>query len=234
MLAGMGGGMTRWYALTALFEIGSFLRITGRRSVEHITVYIFQHYTEGGIILTHWKKLTNPNYLGSYAFQPGEEKALTIASVGQEMVTNPAEPDKKENCIVAHFQQPEKPLILNKTNCKTIEKLTGTPDIEQWPGAGIILCVQRVNAFGELVEAVRIRPVKPYICSDCGGIITGYKDRSHAEIREHTRKEYGRQLCAVCATKAAEARRRNEPAEAESEPAETRPHRRRRTAAAES
>ena len=41
------------------------------------------------------------------------------------------------------------------------------------------------------------------------------------------------QLCAVCATKAAEARRRNEPAEAESEPAETRPHRRRRTAAAE-
>lgn len=200
-----------------------------------------QHYAEGGIKMTHWKKLTNPNYLGSYAFQPGEEKALTIASVGQETVTNPAEPDKKENCIVAHFQQPEKPLILNKTNCKTIEKLTGTPDIEQWPGAGIILCVQRVMAFGELVEAVRIRPVKPFICSDCGGIISGYKDRSHAQIREHTRKEYGRQLCAACATKAAEARRKKEEApqpelaedhnEPEAEPAEIRPHRRRRAEA---
>lgn len=23
---------------------------------------------------THWKKYTNPDYLGAYAFQPGEEK----------------------------------------------------------------------------------------------------------------------------------------------------------------
>ena len=156
--------------------------------------------------MTHWKKLTNPNYIGSYAFQPGEEKPVMIKSVGQEEVTNPE--GGKESCIVAHFVQDEKPLILNKTNCKTIEKLAGTPDIEKWPGVGIILYVQRVKAFGGLVEAVRIRPVKPYICSDCGGVITGFKDRSHAEIREHTKKEYGRELCASCATKAAEDRRK--------------------------
>lgn len=168
--------------------------------------------------MTHWKKLTNPNYLGSYAFQPGEEKAVTIASVGQETVTNPAEPEKKENCIVAHFQQPEKPLILNKTNCKTIERLAGTPDIEQWPGVGIILCVQRVPAFGDLVEAVRVRPVKPFFCSDCSGVISGYGNKSHTEIREHTRKEYGRQLCAACATKAAESRRQQDKALAASVP----------------
>ncbi len=192
----------------------------------------------GGVNMTHWKKLTNPNYLGSYAFQPGEEKPLTIKTVCQEEVTNPAEPDKKESCIVARFEQPEKPLILNKTNCKTIEKLSGTPDIEQWPGLGIILCVQRVMAFGELVEAVRVRPVKPFVCSDCGGIITGYKDRTHAEIRDHTRKEYGRQLCAVCATKAAAARRQKEAEpQAEATPAEdyvsaeAKPRRRRRAEA---
>lgn len=161
--------------------------------------------------MTHWKKLTNPNYLGSYAFNPGEEKPLTIKKVCSEEVTNPAEPDKKENCIVAYFQQPEKPLILNKTNCKAIERLTGTPDIEQWPGAGIILCVQKVPAFGELVEAIRIRPVKPFVCADCGGIITGYAGKSHAEIREHTRNTYKRQLCADCATKAA-AQKKTEPA----------------------
>jgi hypothetical protein len=150
--------------------------------------------------MTHWKKLTNPNYLGSYAFQPGEEKVLTISLVQLEEVTNPE--GGKENLIVAHFQQPEKPLILNKTNCKAIEKLSGTPDIEQWPGTGIILCVQRVKAFGELVEAVRIRPVKPYLCADCGGVITGYGGKSHQEIREYTKKTYKRQLCADCATKA--------------------------------
>lgn len=163
--------------------------------------------------MTHWKKLTNPNYLGSYAFQPGEEKPLTIRTINQEEVTNPAEPDKKEKCIVAHFQQPEKPLILNKTNCKAIERLTGTPNIEEWAGAGIILCVQKVPAFGELVEAVRIRPVKPFICADCGGIITGYGGKSHAEIREHTRNTYKRQLCSDCAKKAAALKTAAAPAE---------------------
>lgn len=151
--------------------------------------------------MTHWKKAFNPNYLGSYAFQPGEEKAVTIASVGQEEVTN--QDGGKESCMVAHFLQPEvKPWILNKTNCRAIEKLSGTPDIEQWPGVGLILCVQRVSAFGELVEAVRVRPVKPFLCSDCGGVIAGYGGKSHAEIRDYTRKQYGRQLCAACATKA--------------------------------
>lgn len=153
--------------------------------------------------MTHWKKLTNPNYIGSYAFQPGEEKPLIIKSVGQEEVQNPE--GGKELCIVAHFVQDEKPLILNKTNCKTIEKLAGTPDIEQWPGIGIILCVQKVKAFGELTDAVRIRPVKPFMCADCGGIITGYGGKSHAEIREHTLKTYKRQLCAACATEAKKA-----------------------------
>ena len=38
---------------------------------------------------THWKKLTNPNYLGSYAFQPGEEKTVTIKEVKRELVHNP-------------------------------------------------------------------------------------------------------------------------------------------------
>lgn len=151
--------------------------------------------------MTHWKKLTNPNYIGSYAFQPGEEKPVMIKSVGQEEVTNPE--GGKELCIVAHFQQPEKPLILNKTNCKAIEKISGTPDIERWPGVGIILYVQRVKAFGDLVEAVRIRPVKPFICSDCGGVITGINGKTHQEIKEYTVKNYGRPLCPGCATLAA-------------------------------
>ena len=37
-------------------------------------------------MLTHWKKLTNPDYLGAYAFDKGEEKTATIARVGREIV----------------------------------------------------------------------------------------------------------------------------------------------------
>ena len=66
---------------------------------------------------THWKKYTNPNYLGAYAFQPGEEKTVTIKEVKREAVQNQS---GTEECTVAHFVEDVKPLILNKTNCKTI------------------------------------------------------------------------------------------------------------------
>ena len=66
---------------------------------------------------THWKKTFNPDYLGAYAFDPGEEKIVTIVSVTQEEVTGLE--GRTELCLVAHLEN-EKPLILNKTNCKAI------------------------------------------------------------------------------------------------------------------
>ncbi len=152
--------------------------------------------------MEHWRKSFNPNYLGSYAFQPGEEKVVTIKSTGLEEVTNTD--GRKEQCLVAHFMEAEKPLILNVTNCRAIEKLSGTPDRLQWPGVGLILCVQKVKAFGDLVDGVRIRPVKPFICSVCGGVITGMNGKNHQEIRDITIKKYKKQMCPTCATKAAE------------------------------
>ena len=44
---------------------------------------------------THWKKLENPDYLGAYALQPGQDLTLQIKSVGQEEVYNPSN-NKKE------------------------------------------------------------------------------------------------------------------------------------------
>ena len=101
---------------------------------------------------THWKKLTNPEYLGAYAFNPGEEKIVTIDHVTQEELIG--ENGKASLCIVAYLQN-EKPLVLNKTNCKAISKLLKTPYIEEWAGARIALCVQMVKAFGEDVETVK-------------------------------------------------------------------------------
>ena len=105
---------------------------------------------------THWKKLTNPNYLGAYAFDQGEEKQVTIEAVTEEMVTGT---DGRESpCMLLHFQEKDiKPLILNRTNAKTIEKLAGSPYIEDWAGLSIILVVRTVSAFGSEVDAVRVK-----------------------------------------------------------------------------
>ena len=45
---------------------------------------------------THWKKFTNPDYLGAYSLDENETKVLTIRQVKQEMVTG--NNGKKEEC----------------------------------------------------------------------------------------------------------------------------------------
>jgi len=148
---------------------------------------------------THWKKLTNPDYLGAYAFDPGEEKIVTIDYVSQEELTS--QDGKPSLCIVAHLVD-EKPLVLNKTNCKAISKLLKTPYIEEWAGHRITLAVQMVKAFGEEVEAVRVKPRLPgETCEKCGKEIRPGSGRSAAEIVELSVQKYGQKLCIDCAKK---------------------------------
>lgn len=145
---------------------------------------------------THWKKLTNPNYLGSYAFQPGEEKTVTIKDVKREIVQSQ---NGKEECTVAYFEEDLKPLILNKTNAEAISKVWGTPYIEDWPGRKIILKVKKVSAFGDMVDAVRVSSERPTEevkkCESCAVVVP-------AKIAEITKTKYGRILCVNCAKEA--------------------------------
>ena len=109
--------------------------------------------------LTHWKQLKNPDYIGAYALQPGEELILTIKSSGLEQVAGTD--GKKQDCIVVYFMEAFKPMILNNTNAKTISKIHGTPYMEQWSGKKIQIYARRIRAFGEDVDALRIRDFVP-------------------------------------------------------------------------
>jgi hypothetical protein len=110
--------------------------------------------------MTHWKTLTNPDYIGAYDFQPKEERTLTIKSVANEIVTGPD--GKKSTCIVIRWNESnQKPMICNRTNAKTISKVIGTPLIELWANQKVTLTTESVKAFGEVVDAIRIKPVKP-------------------------------------------------------------------------
>lgn len=105
---------------------------------------------------THWKKLHNPDYLGAYDFAEGEERVVTIKTVSLQSVSGPD--GKKDDCIVATFTEPFKPMILNATNCKVITKLAGSPMIEDWTGKSFKIVVAKVKAFGDVVDALRIKP----------------------------------------------------------------------------
>ena len=109
---------------------------------------------------THWKKLTNPDYIGAYAFQPGERKIVTIKTAMQKTVKNAQGSD---DCLVVSFAENEKPLICNVTNAKSISKVAGSSFIEEWIGTKIELFVAQVSAFGDTVEAVRVKSTAPVI-----------------------------------------------------------------------
>lgn len=160
--------------------------------------------------LTHWKKLMNPDYLGGYALTPGQDLIATIKSVGNEEVTGPD--GKKEICSVIHFYEDIKPMILNATNNKTIANLFKTPYIEQWTGKKIQIYTEKVKAFGQVWDALRIRPFLPVdkklVCADCGSLIEAFGKTSAEVVAKHTLNSYGRMLCSECAKKAAEANKK--------------------------
>ena len=108
---------------------------------------------------THWKKQHNYNFIGAYSLPVGSDMILTIKELQPEEITGTN--GKKEKGFVCHFAEDQKPMILNKTNCKIIEKIYNTPFIEDWVGKKIQLFVTQVNAFGTNTDALRIRPQIP-------------------------------------------------------------------------
>jgi len=63
---------------------------------------------------------------------------------------------KAEQRPLLHFGDGVKPLVLNRTNGKTLRKMFG-PEVTAWIGKRVTLFAEVVDAFGERVEAIRIR-----------------------------------------------------------------------------
>lgn len=163
---------------------------------------------------THWKQLQNNDWIGAYALQDGQDLTLTIDKAMQEQVTG--NNGKREMCLTVHWLERDyKPMIVNRTNAKTITKVTGSPYIEDWHGKQITLYVDTTRLGSDLVECLRIRPYAPkqtkqtekanteLVCADCGKPITDAYGMSAAQVADSTTKKYGRPLCADCATAAA-------------------------------
>jgi len=110
---------------------------------------------------THWKKLNNPDYIGAYELMRGDtpvELTVTMQTVSQRTVKGAD--GKSDMCLVADLDG-FKPFIINSTNAKMITKLLATPYIEDWKGKKIILVVKKIKAFGDVVDALRVKDTLP-------------------------------------------------------------------------
>lgn len=111
---------------------------------------------------THYKKLRNPNYIGSYELMTGEapiELNVKIVSASKEQVQNG---DKKEEAMVLYLEN-QKPMIVNSTNAKAITAALASPYVEDWSGKYITLYVAKIRAFGENVDALRVKKDAPKV-----------------------------------------------------------------------
>lgn len=158
---------------------------------------------------TSWKNLANYDYLGAYSLQGVvDEVALTIKLVKKERVTGPG--GASEDCIVVYFEETNKdgvvvkPMVMNKTNCKIIEKVYGTPYIEDWIGKKIIIYATTTKFARDVVPCLRVKaeiPKEPvYACCVCGKVID--KDFYNASV-----EKYGN---AYCSKECLESKQENE------------------------
>lgn len=145
---------------------------------------------------TNWKNLANYDYLGAYSFNDVDEAVLTISNVKRERVTNNG--GSSEDCIVAYFAEKEvngilvKPMVLNKTNCKTIAELYHSEYVEDWIGKKITVFPTTTKFARDVVPCLRIRKevpvVETYKCAMCG------KDINKATF-DASMAKYGVALC---------------------------------------
>ena len=108
---------------------------------------------------THWKSTMNPDYLGSWSFEEGEERNLKIkkASLGKVKSVG----GREDTCIIAYMET-GLPMIMNATNSKMITLFTGQPYIEDWNDVMITVYVDHgVKYQGSIIDGLRIKDEQP-------------------------------------------------------------------------
>ena len=111
---------------------------------------------------TPWQKTFDPNFLGAWSLEDGEELTTIITFARVETITNP-KGEKAERIVIGLQDAPRNgmnlPMVIgNKENARTLEKIAGSRFIEDWPGKKITIFVKAgVKAFGSIVEALRIK-----------------------------------------------------------------------------
>lgn len=85
-----------------------------------------------------------------------EDVIVTVAKIGKVNIAKEGDPaEEKWACKFREFQ---KPMLLNSTNIKLLEKACGSDDTDDWIGKEVILYVdENVSFGGQVVGGLRIR-----------------------------------------------------------------------------
>lgn len=157
------------------------------------------------------------DYLGVIDFAAGAEPVLTIDKLYNGEITLSQGKQKKKVITFVEERVPGinevRPLVLNRTNWKTLKKLFGEMTASALNGKKIQLYLQsgvRNPGTKEVGNGIRIRDKIPegagkkYVapkCEECGKEITGLTGFTPEQIAATNKQRYGKCLCVECGKK---------------------------------
>lgn len=158
-----------------------------------------------------------PKFLGSWDLYelPNQRIKATIREIRVELVED-TKGQKKEKAVM-YFAEDIKPMILNIENKKRLTKLFSTKENTVLAGKVIEIGYEKVKAFGDIHDALRITPRKlPQTigtataklpkCEICGKPIQPAGGMTGEQVAAYTKDKYGQAICSVCARKKAQER----------------------------
>ena len=154
-------------------------------------------------MLDSWEKILDPNFINAELIGPvGSERVVTIKDIDFRETFNQKTQakEKKQSLILEEC----KPMVLNKTNTKTLIKLFGSDSPQQCIGRKIVLYVVNVKVGKELTTGIRIKEHSEVKCESCGAELKPAAGKSVEELIEISKRNTGRVLCVACMKKAKE------------------------------
>lgn len=155
-------------------------------------------------MIDSWEKIIDPNFINAELIgDVGTEKIVTIKDIDyMECFDNKAK--AKINKQAVSFEEC-KPMILNKTNAKSLKKLFSPNDDDPklCIGHKIVLYVVSVKVGGQQTTGIRIKEYSEEKCADCGKAILPAAGKTVSELIDISKRNCNRQLCLACMQKAA-------------------------------
>lgn len=152
-------------------------------------------------------KIIDPNFLNAELIgEPGAYITVTIKDIDYREAFN-KKTNQSEMRQALIFEGDMKPLLLNKTNAKTLKRLFSPNEDkpENCLGKTIELYVERTKVGREMTTGIRIREHSGEKCDQCGKEIRPLMSMSVAETVDYSRKHTGKKLCIDCMRKWKEA-----------------------------
>lgn len=147
-----------------------------------------------------WLKIIDPNHLSAEILgNVGTEKVVTIKEIKvDDCFDNRTNTKTSKYCVF--FVEDIPPMILNKTNSKTLKRLFSpdSEDVSKCYGHKIILTVENVRFGREQTTGIRIKEYSEEKCPICGEVIAPYAGKTVEEIKAISQNHYGEIMCGKC------------------------------------